>query len=320
MRRINPDLNDLRSFVALADAGGFRAAAEIIGLSGPALSRQIARLEGRLNARLFDRDTRNVALTPSGREMLALARRVLNEADKALGEFDAFLAARRGRVAVAGLPSVTAGFLPPVIARFVAERPDMDVQVLDALSDGVIGAVLDGRADIGLSASAGDGSERLVFRRMMEDNFYAVAAPGGPLDDRQEIRWEELLAFPFIAMAPGTSVRNLTEAAMMQIGGTLRPRFEVSHLATAGALVAEGLGVTALPSLTLPVIGGGSLVVRPLKAPVIARRIGLVHLAGRSLSPAAQVLTDLIAEHCRARAQDKPSPDASPAPRRSSAG
>jgi LysR family carnitine catabolism transcriptional activator len=157
---------------------------------------------------------------------------------------------------------------------------------------------------VGLTASAGDGSGRLVFRRMLADSFHAVAAAGGPLDDRAEVSWEELLALPFIAMAPGTSVRDLTEAAVMQMGGVLRPRFEVSHLATAGALVAEGLGVTALPSLTLPVIGGGALVVRPLRAPVIARRIGLVHLAGRSLSPAAQGLTDLITEHCRERAQE----------------
>ncbi len=302
MKRTNPDLNDLRAFVALADAGGFRAAAEAIGLSGPALSRQIARLEGRLNARLFDRDTRNVALTPSGEEMLGLARRVLNEADKAVGEFQAFQAAKRGHVAVAGLPSVTAGLLPPIIARFVADRPDMDVRVLDALSDGVAAAVLDGRADVGLTATAGDGSGRLAFRRVMEDSFYAVAAPGGPLDGRSEIRWEELIALPFIAMASGTSVRSLTEAAVTQIGGVLQPRFEVSHLATAGALVAEGLGVTALPGLTLPVIGASTLVVRPLTTPRMIRRIGLIHLAGRSLSPAAQALKELIVETCRARA------------------
>lgn len=301
MKRINPDLNDLRAFVALADAGSFRQAGEALALSGPALSRQIARLEGRLHTRLFDRDTRNVELTPAGGELLVLARRVLNEAEKAVGEFEAFLAARRGHVAVAGLPSLTAGLLPPIIARFAADRPDMDVRVLDALSEGVAAAVLDGRADLGLTAGGADGSGRLAFRHLIADRFYAVAAPGGPLDAGGTVSWEDLLALPFIAMAPGTSVRDLTEAAVMQIGGVLQPRFEVSHLATAGALVAEGLGVTALPGLTLPVIGASAFVVRPLEAPRIIRRIGLVHRTGRSLSPAAQALMDLIIERCRRR-------------------
>ncbi|MCA8932426.1 MAG: LysR family transcriptional regulator [Rhodospirillaceae bacterium] len=294
MKRINPDLNSLRAFVVLADSGGFRPAAEFLGLSGPALSRQIARLEDGLSTRLFDRDTRNLRLTPSGEELLALARRLLQEAGKAVEEFEAFLAARRGRVSVAGLPSITAGLLPPIIARFVAGRPNLDVCVLDALSDKVAAAVLEGRADFGLTAGASDGAGRLAFRKLLDDPFYAVAAPGGPLDDMDEVSWEDLVALPFIAMAQGTSVRALTEAALVQIGAAFEPRFEVSHLATAGALVAEGLGVSALPGLTLPVIGGASLVVRPLKAPEVTRRIGLVFLAGRTLSPAAQELIDLI--------------------------
>ncbi|MCB9960099.1 MAG: LysR family transcriptional regulator [Rhodospirillaceae bacterium] len=294
MKRINPDLNSLRAFVMLANAGGFRPAAEALGLSGPALSRQIARLEERLGTRLFDRDTRNLHLTPSGQELLTIAGRLLHEAGKAVEEFEAFLAARRGRVSVAGLPSITAGLLPPLIAQFVAGRPNLDVRVLDALSDRVAAAVLDGSADFGLTAGASDAAGRLAFRRLLDDPFYAVAAPGGPLDDLDEVGWQDLVSLPFIAMAQGTSVRALTDAALVQIGAAFEPRFEVSHLATAGALVAEGLGVSALPGLTLPVIGGASLVVRPLKAPEVTRRIGLVFLAGRTLSPAAQDLIDLV--------------------------
>ena len=65
-------------------------------------------------------------------------------------------------------------------------------------------------------------------------------------------------------------------------------------VATAAALVTEGLGVTALPSLTLPVLGSADLVVRNLRAPVMIRNIGLVHLAQRTLSPAAAAFRDLI--------------------------
>jgi LysR family carnitine catabolism transcriptional activator len=294
MKRINVNLFELQAFRQLAELGSFRAASEEIGLSGPALSRLIARVEERLDTRLFDRDTRNVRLTPQGEALLGLTGRILNETERALTEFDGYLAARRGSITIAGLPSVTAGFLPGFVARFAAERPDVDVRLVDGLSDGVEAAVTDGRADFGFTAGSVGRSERLTFHPLMKDPFRAVAAPGGPLTEDRTYSWTELVRHPFVAMSPGTSVRALTDAAIARTGLTLRPRFEVSHLATAGALVAEGLGVTALPSLTLPVLGSADLVVRKLRGPVMNRNIGLVHLAERTLSPAACAFRDLI--------------------------
>ena len=99
---------------------------------------------------------------------------------------------------------------------------------------------------------------------------------------------------PFIAMAEGTSVRELLDAACLRLGTALAPRFEVAHLATAGALVAAGLGVTALPTLTLPVLNMGDLIERPVAGFGARRRIGLVRRTGRTLSPAASAFVDLV--------------------------
>jgi LysR family carnitine catabolism transcriptional activator len=105
-------------------------AAEDLGLSAPALSRLIARVEDRLGARLFDRYTRNVALTPQGQALEQLTRRILGEAAAALTEFDRYLAAALGRVTLAGLPSVTAGLLPRPVARFAVSHPEVEVAIL----------------------------------------------------------------------------------------------------------------------------------------------------------------------------------------------
>ncbi len=96
MKRINLDTDELRSFCILAETGSFRQAAQRLGVSGSTLSRQISRLEDRTQARLFDRDTRNVALTDQGRTFLRLAERVLNTTESALAEFDTYLNTRRG--------------------------------------------------------------------------------------------------------------------------------------------------------------------------------------------------------------------------------
>ena len=201
MKRINLNLAELQAFARLAEVGSFRAAADDVGLSGPALSRLIARVEDRLGARLFDRDTRNVRLTPAGRALVEITTRILREADCALMEFDSYLAARYGRVTLAGLPSVTAGLLPKIVARFAAERPDVEVRISDALSDGVIAAVLDGRADLGFAAGSVTESDRLAFRPLLEDPFLAIAAAGGPFTTQRSYRWSEVIAQPFVAMA-----------------------------------------------------------------------------------------------------------------------
>lgn len=296
MKRINLDIYELQVFLRLAELRNFRAAAKEVGLSGPALSRMVGRIESRVGARLFDRDTRNVALTAQGEALRRTAQRIVGEVESALVEFRGFLEADRGRVSLAGLPSVTAGFLPPLIARFAEQRPDVEVVIEDALSDGVVAAVADGRADLGFTAGLMESTDRLTFRPLLQDRFVAIAAPG-ILEPGRTYTWAELLAFPFITMARGTSVRALTEAAAAQGGLLLRPRFEVSHLATAGALVAAGLGVSALPMMTLPVLGRSALELCPLEKPAMIRHIGLVRATGTTLSPAAQIFHDLV---CRA--------------------
>ena len=154
MKRINVDLAELQAFASLAELRSFRAAADELGLTGSAVSRAIARIEDRLGARLFDRDTRNVALTPQGAALQQLTQRILTEAEAALTEFQAYLSARRGRVTLAGLPSITASLLPGLITRFLASHPEVEVSIVDALSDGVVDAVLEGRADFGFTAGA----------------------------------------------------------------------------------------------------------------------------------------------------------------------
>lgn len=294
MDRNKFDLEDLRVFSSLATGGRFRAVADEIGMSASALSRQIARLEERLGTRLFNRDTRNVSLTPQGHTLLRLAQQVLNTAANAGAEFDAYLAARRGRLTIAGLPSVTAGLLPSLVARFLARHPDIDVQINDALSDSVIRSVEQGESDLGFTAGAVESSDRISFRTLLSDPFVAVGAAGGILEDRDSCTWRELSEMPLVAMSRGTSVRLLIDAACSQQNLPFRPRFEVAHLATAGAFVSQGLGVTALPVLTLPVLSSGNLIYRRLVEPEVLRHVGIIWRAGHVLSPAATAFLDLV--------------------------
>lgn len=294
MNRTNFDLGDCRAVLALSEARSFRLAAEQLSLSPSALSRMVTGLEARIGARLFDRDTRNVTPTEEGRAFAELAERLVNTAEGGAADFTAFLEARRGRLTIAGLPSVTAGLLPDLLERFAAAHPGVDLRILDALSDSVVASVARGEADLGFTAGTVGTRDQLSFQALLDDQFVAVGRTGGLLAEDRAYSLAELLHMPFIAMARGTSVRELLDGACARMGQPLEPRFEVSHLATAGALVAQGLGVSALPRLTLPVLGSRDLLIRPIADFGASRRIGLVWRSGRTLSPPARAFLQLV--------------------------
>lgn len=294
MNRNNISLADYHAILVLKQTGAFRSAAEVLKLSPSALSRQVSALETRLGTRLFDRDTRNVALTTSGAVLAGIAERMVNTAGDAQAEFDAHLSARRGQLTIAGLPSVTAALLPSLLQRFTTAHPQIDLKIIDALSESVIDVVESGRAEIGFTAGTGSARSRLAFQPVTEDAFLAIGAADGPLAEDRGYDWAEIVEMPFIAMAQGTSVRELLDSACLRLGRALSPRFEVAHLATAGAFVSAGLGVTALPELALAVLPTDRLVRREIRDFGIRRRIGLVRQPGRSLSPAAAAFMEVM--------------------------
>jgi DNA-binding transcriptional LysR family regulator len=296
MERNNASLADYMAVLALRETGSFRAAAQELQLSPSALSRQVSTLERKLNTRLFDRDTRNTSLTTSGAVFAQIAERMVNTAKDAHAEFDAHMSASHGQLTIAGLPSVTAALLPAILRRFTSEHSGIDLKIIDGLSENVIEAVETGRAEIGFTEGTISTRSRLAFQPLLDDAFVAIGARDGPLHEDRAYAWAELVEMPFIAMAQGTSVRELLDSACLRLNRPLSPWFEVAHLATAGALVAEGLGVTALPELTLAVLPSERLVQRTIKDFGARRRIGLVRQSGRSLSPAASAFLEVLSQ------------------------
>jgi|SRR5579859_2952553 len=291
--RINLSLHQMRAFVKVAEFGSFSEAAKALAVSQPALSRTIRLMEEAIGARLFDRDTRNVALTPAGKELRPIALRMALEFDSAFGELAQFFAGQRGRVTVAALPSAAAVLLPQAIARFQAINPGVEVVIRDDLAHAVAASVADGLADLGLTVRPAP-SEALSYRPLVGDDFVLVCRADDPFAAQDELEWQALVERPFIAMAPLSSVRAMTDAAFLQVGRAAKPLYECSHLATTVSLVAAGLGVTALPNLTLPLVNAAGLVTRRLANPVMRRSIGVLTRTGRALSPAAQNFVNLL--------------------------
>jgi len=283
--QINITSRQLRAFMTLARERNFTRAAALMHLSQPAFSALIHQFEESLGLRLFDRSTRTVVLTVEGEQFELPARRVLEEIDAAVSSLADHTAHRRGRVSIALLPSLAAGWLPTVLADFRALHAGIEFSVADVLSEPCIDAVRGGRADFALAATRVDTAE-LKAEPFCSDDFHLVCPADHPLATARRIRPRDISAWPFIHLSRTSSVRQYIDAATHP--QPLPSVLEVDQLATVSGMVRAGLGVSIVPELTLYQFAASDLVVRPIDWPGLKRHIYVVSRKDRSLSLAAQ--------------------------------
>jgi LysR family carnitine catabolism transcriptional activator len=288
---LNVSTRQVKAFLALAEQKNFTRAANQCHLSQSAFSTLIRTLEDAISIRLFDRDTRKVELTPEGRLFLVGASRLLDDFRTALSDLGEHAARRRGRVALAALPSLAAGWLPGVLAEFRARYPGIELDVADELSESCVERVRSGRADFALAAVRASAPE-LRTDPFCSDRFHLVCRTDHPLAVRRRPTLAELAGEPFIHLARSSSVRQHIEAAMRP--AQMNRVMELEQLSTVAGMVRAGLGITVVPSLTLFHFQHPDLAIRALNAPGLKRELFVIRWKDRSLSSAAQVLLEFL--------------------------
>ncbi len=291
--RIDITLQQLEAFVEVARTSNFRAAAQALHVSQPALSRTVRIIETLAGARLFDRDTRHVELTPAGRELLPIALRILENFNSSFSELSQFLEGRSGHLTIAALPSTGVALLPKAIAEFRTLHPQVAFSLIEGPAEQVRSAVDEGRADFGISVRPGP-QEPMLYRHLIDDPFVLLCRHDDPLASRASVAWSVFTGRPFIASGFRSSIRPITDAAFLQRGLQVVPALEYPSVAAAGALVAAGLGLAALPRRAPPLPKTDELAPVRLQRPAMSRPIGLVTRAGRSPSPVGRAFMDLL--------------------------
>lgn len=291
---MNLSARQLRAFVALADERHFTRAAQRCHLTQPAFSALIRSLEETAGLRLFDRNTRHVELTAEGRVLDASARRLLADMDLVMDDLRDHAARRRGRVALAALPSLAAGWLPGLLARFSQAHPGIVLDLRDALLDPCLDMVQSGQVDFAVASRRPDMTD-LDSEFLHADRYFLVCRADHPLAAQSQVRLRDIVRYPVIQLARGSSVRKHLDEALG--ADAPLPVFEVEHLATVTGLVRAGLGVSVVPAMTLFHFRSDDLRVVPLAGRALTRPLYLVQRKGRSLSVAAQALYELLIAH-----------------------
>lgn len=294
MTSINLSSRDLDAFLALAHSQHFTRAAEKCHLSQSAFSQKIARIEQTAGVALFERSTRHVTLTPEGEVFAEEVARIQQDLLHAVSHLHSLATRRIGKVAVAALPSVAAVWMPRVIARYRAANPNIRIELFDALADGGLALLREGRVDMAITAGAD--LREFDVTELKRERFHLVCQKSHPLAAKRSVALAQLQGQEIIHLARGSSVRLHIEAA----GATARPdALQVEHLATVAALVAEGLGISVVPELTLFHFERAGLAAVPVRDRRLRRPVLLARRKGKALSVAARAMVDEILQQAR---------------------
>ncbi|MFI7226428.1 LysR family transcriptional regulator [Nonomuraea angiospora] len=255
------ELQQMRYVVAVAETANFTRAAERCRVVQSALSHQIARLERELGARLFDRTSRRVTLTPAGEAFLPAARQALDAAERARAEVAAASGELRGRLAIGAIPTVTAVDLPSALKTFHVRHPQVRITLRVGASDELAEQVRQGALDIaflGLPPSVRPkGVRGLALAR---GELVAVVAPGHPLAnppaDAGGVDLRRLSDEVFVDFPAGTAARAQSDEAFAAAGVTREVAFEITNADLMARLVRLGLGIALMPAAFAPELPG----------------------------------------------------------------
>jgi LysR family transcriptional regulator, cyn operon transcriptional activator len=238
-------LSQLRTFVSIADSGGFARAASRLRLTQSAASRQIAALENELDVLLFDRIGRRVLLTSEGGDLLKRARKLLAEAD-ALGERAKVLkGGDSGTLRVSARPQVIENLLAPFLPRYLSDSPGVEVQLIETSGDQRVSQLDRGEIHLALMAY---GIERFHSRLLYPIHVLAVTSPDHRLRRNAVLEISELADERLLILTREFGARSWFDAACDNARITARVILESNSPQTIMALARVGYGVAIVPS------------------------------------------------------------------------
>jgi DNA-binding transcriptional LysR family regulator len=286
------ELRHLEHFVAVAEEQNFTRAARRLHLVQSALSVSIRSLERELDAQLFERTTREVRLTDTGRILLPEARRTL---DAAAAVQAAVLGAQeglRGTLRLGMMQAISVADISSLIARFHRERPLVDIRPRTAAggSAALASDIRHGALDAAFVAISDQEQQGLTATTLTSEPMLLGCRPDHPLAHRAVVPVSELAGEPFVDYAPGWGTRTLADQLFARAGVERSIGIEVPDWSIHASLVRAGLGLAILPE---SMIEDAGLTGVPLR-PTVMFTVAFIVASDRPLSPVTRAFADLV--------------------------
>lgn len=257
----------IEAFRAVFQTGGMTSAAELLGISQPAVSRLIRDLEEYTRLPLFDRKAGTVIPTTDAVALYQEVQRSFLGLEQ-IGRVAADLSRRRSdtlRIAASMAPSFFC--LPTVIAAYRSEFPGVSVSLTSCSSPEVINLIATHQCDIGVAVVPAQGPG-VIIEPLPEQRVVCVLPSGHALAAKQVIRPADLKEVPLLMIADYSLMQQRILQAFEKAGVSPKAEFSCSYSGTICSLVAQGAGVSVLDAVTARAYRESGVVVRPFEPPV----------------------------------------------------
>lgn len=214
----------LRAFLAIVETGSLGRAANIVGMSQPALSRLVQAMELRLDAQLFERQSTGMVLTPYGDVLVPHARLLLFEMDQALDTLAAMRGLRRGRARIGAVATIARSILPGAVDRLLRAAPMIKVELIEAADDRLVTALMRREVDLVIAGDLPATEDVIAIAEcLFDDRFAVLCAREHPLARKEVVTLRDVMAERWIMPAAGATPRILFEERVRAAGFEVPP-------------------------------------------------------------------------------------------------
>lgn len=288
------NLKDLEYLVALAEEGHFRRAAERCFVSQPTLSGQIRKLEEELGVTFLERTSRKVLFTQSGLQLVAQARRVLQEAQYFREMAGSHGEQMSGPIHMGLIPTIAPYLLPHVIPGLRHQFPRLELYLHESQTHQIVGQLASGQIDCAVLALVKE-TEPFVELPLFDEPMQLAIPSEHEWHDREQISMHELAGHSLLMLEDGHCLRDQALGFCFAAGAKEDGHFRATSLETLRNMVAAGAGMTLLPKLAVPAERcRDGICYLHCHDPEPSRRIGLIYRPGSPLRTCYEQLAEWI--------------------------
>lgn len=278
------DIRELRTFIAVAEAGSFTRAGGRLQISQSAVSQQIRLLEESLGTPLFTRRAREVSLTQAGNVLLPYARQIVAKLEEARAVVSDYESLGRGRIVIGAGGAVCHHLLPELLKEFAQRFAKVEIQVISGFSNETLQRTIEGGVDLGIVVLPLQHTA-VVSAELGRDELVAIARPGHRWTGLARVRARDFVDEPLVVYERNSHTFRIIERFLLEEGVFPRFAMEISDLEAVKRMVEAGLGVAVMAAWMIrEEIFRGSLIARPLGARGLHRAWGVLHRASEALT------------------------------------
>ncbi|MFH7825081.1 LysR family transcriptional regulator [Kluyvera chengduensis] len=285
------NLGYLATFRLVAQRGSFSAAADVLGISQPAVSLQVRQLEQFLQARLIERTGRGVKATAAGMALLSHSERIEQAVNEAVQSVNDCSQKVSGTISLGTGATACIHLLPPFLQQLRERYPMLVVGVTTGNTQDITRAVEENRLDMGLVTLPASG-RGLDVTAVIREEFVFISA-----DAQAELSPEVLQRLPLIAFEAGSGTRTLIDGWFQQAGLQVTPVMQLGSIEAIKRMVAAGLGYSIIPRMAVTRRDDSEgLHVRSL-SPLLYRQLGVVLRQDKIRSKGMTEVIRLLQQH-----------------------